>query len=169
MSVVPVGSESTPLTAVRKLLANCEAFQAWTGSADADEALDKIIYLSLDLNAVVPAVFAEVDFTSSSDYDVVADRYFRQSGAVTLYFRADVNPLYATSRSDAQLDFMNNMGLVIDDMKFLSGNPGFIKTSKISRAMGPIRSSIHEHQNENEEPDNVDDYFEVSYNIEWGP
>lgn len=155
------GMLSRPMALLQTLIANCAAFQTWTGTVDADEAASRI-YLVQEPEASVEYPFACI-YQGENSLSV-ADRggsrnFFSDSGDLGIFFTAEVSA--EDSDREAELVFGNAIGLILDDAKVLSGSGGYLDAHEFTRAWGP---GIVD---QDESADGVRRY-EVGYQVAWG-
>lgn len=157
----PAGMISRPKALLQTLIANCAAFQTWTGTVDADEAAGRI-YLVQEPESSAEYPFAVI--YDGDDLQSVADRggsrnFFTDSGDLGIFF-ADEVAADDTDR-EAELTFGNSVGLILDDAKPLSGSGGYLDATEFRKVWGP---GIVD---QDEATDGVRRY-EIGYQVAWG-
>ena len=167
MAVNPSGPESLPLMYLRELISYSDNFQTWTGEDSQGDALTRILYASTkDREIEHPMAF--VKFGDSFNAEAQAggiDTAFMggDSGNVNLVFEAKIGD-GITKEDEGVLDFMNQVGGVLEDIMDLSGSESggvvFLNVTGISRASGPRVVSLAD-------GDKQIDYYQVEYAINW--
>lgn len=169
MPVTPLSIESLPLLHLRNALSNVAAFRTWTGALSILEAFDDFIeYGSWDNVALDKSTFALIDYGGDEGFEqhaIATGGLFMPNGSLMLYFQSETAYSLVDERPDANIDFMNNVGLVLEGIMALSDSPGFLKVNGISRVYGPIGNNENE---VDEDGDSVTQYLEVAYKIDWG-
>jgi len=151
------------LTNLRTLLADCEAFRAWVGAADATEAKARIYRVAEDAaDATRPFALVAAGDDDDSEFDSAgAANFFAAAGSLILRFEADVRSKYSADDAKAEIDFSNQVGTVLAEMKALAGSGAYLNIREIDMTMPPARSSI-------EEQEAGDDYFQIELEVRWG-
>ena len=120
--VVPAGTLSLPLRNMRTLLANCAAFQAWTGTVGVPAAEVRVVERVED-DAAITRPFVLIGEDSWSEEEISSGQFTKGEGTIALLFEEDVAG--PTSIQEALYSLTNNVGLIWADMKTLSkGNVG---------------------------------------------
>jgi len=147
MPLTATGAFSLPLANLKTLLANCAAFQTWTGTADAAAAAARIDLFaeqtaSLTLPGAVVTWGAQNSYSSSKAFGGEGGTYER-TGTADIYFTSDLDTTYAEYAStldNLMLAFCNDIGEIMDDMDALAGRDTYLDVRGWDKVAGPMRS-----------------------------
>lgn len=148
----PAGTLSLAKSHLRAMLAACTAFQTWTGAADAAAALERIHYEGLPAPSGEERTLDE--WESLRPYAVIwmaeqggfrrdLDSWsdtgeFNASGRLMLRFeQACPDGHNEEPSSDANLQFSNSVGQIIDGLCALVGGAGYLAFTAIGVEFGP--------------------------------
>ncbi|MGA2032850.1 MAG: hypothetical protein ABSG68_11370 [Thermoguttaceae bacterium] len=156
----PLGSISLAQANLAATLADCPSFRAWLGLGPDDQAgaLAKIHFEGLpapDPAKAVNGTFAVADimalrpcaviYTAErqgflKELEAVGDAFeYRESGRLVLRLYQNAPESFDDEpTSDANLQFRNWVGRIIDDLCSLSGLPGYLGMLRLSLAAGPF-------------------------------
>lgn len=157
MPTNPTGYLSTPLAAMRDLVASSAAFQAWAGVADKAEALERVHLLVVPEGS--PRPLALIDFGDFARERVALTNriaWQQRSGSnLVVWFQADVAA--DAVEPDATLAFCNQVGAVWLDMETSAGqyDQKTFAANLIEMVVAPVR--IPEEQR-----NTAGDYFECA-------
>lgn len=170
MAVTPTGIFSTPLSALRTMLAGCKSFQTWVGAkATAELTIDEVAAQSIYLVAVpdphglsTKRPFACIRFDESDSFTAARDATFswRDDGSLTLIFEWDVTSAVADAVEDAELTFLNSVGGILADLCAASEAGGALMINRINKLAGPSRAG-------NEESRLGRDYYQAAFTVSW--
>ena len=165
MAETPSGLLSLPLTHLQTLLANCASFQTWVGADNVEEAKAKIHLIAIggdDFNRPFALIAQGDDWQSRADAGG-ASNWLQDSGSLLLLFEANIKSTYQDKNhyKDAELEFTNPIGTVLQDMKTLAGKSGYLTINEIRKKAGPMRSDPDEKATEG-------DYYQIIFDIAWG-
>lgn len=159
MPQTPSGLMSLPLDHLRRLVSACEAFQTWTGAADATEALEHIHMVELPQGDLVRP-FALIGFGDRWKSEQRSIQLYTKTGELFLMFEDDVAAADQASAADALFGFMNPMGDVVSEMLQLAGTDDYLNVLEMEMEVPPIR--------ENEEDAQIaEDYYNAIFNVVW--
>ncbi len=150
----PAGSISLAQEHLRTMLADCDAFRTWAGAADQAEALERIHHEGLPAPANHADVFTLAELQAYRPYAVVytgeengfsrtldaagGDFSFASSGQLKLRLYQDAPESCGDEpSSDANLQFKNAIGQILDDLCELAGQPGYLAFNQITLDNGP--------------------------------
>lgn len=160
MPVTPAGMLSLPLANLRTALSRCVAFQTWTGAANEAAAL---AYISLvEKGSSLTGKFAVVDDgTEYTGESITSGATFHEEGSLALIFQGNVHTDYANSEVDAQLEFTNAIGAILEELiTYCGNNRDVFSISKFSKIFGPWRSDDEERNADN-------DYMQMGFWVGW--
>lgn len=160
MPVTPSGMLSLPLANLRTALSNCTAFQTWVGAANAAAAL---AYISLvEKGSSLTGKFAVIDDgTKYSGERLTSGATFHEEGSLALIFQGNVHTDYATSEVDAQMEFTNSVGAILEELiTYCGNNSNVFNIAKFSKIFGPWRS-------DDEERNAGNDYIQMGFWLNW--
>jgi len=166
MAVTPTGPLSLPIYNLQTLLANCSAWQMWLGVSTVAAARART-YMAYVSASSLTRPFAVITQGDSWSYNMIAGgarNHFQEGGSLVLMFEAGVSVAYQAEAAvdDAALEFLNNVGGVIDDMSELAGSGGYLSIQRIMQRDPPERNF----PNRSGEGDH---FHWMSFNVEWGP
>lgn len=142
----PTGMLSLPLSYLRDALADCAAFQAWTGAANATEAKGSIAYVSAPSSLDLP--FAVVGF-GPSDHALRGRgglrNAFDSSGDLRLDFWGSVASSDLADEGDEALGFLSTVGAILGELLELAGQAGYLDIVGVSVGE-PMRPAEEEAQ-----------------------
>ena len=180
MSVTPSGSISLPLENLAVLLAACPAFQAWVNAPNAQRARNSIYLVARPAGSAVRpfALIHQTGAARSWAATRIADGaagMYTKAGALGIFFEAGVSPEYQPDEreADAELEFTNAVGAIIDGLLDLAGTAGYIAIRDVRKAVGPVRaSSIEENTIDAAQPDSMQEqsngcYYQIAFEITW--
>jgi hypothetical protein len=193
MAVTPSGMLSLPMECLRVLLANCTAWQSWTGTANATlakariylhdipaPAADEGSYTASELQTIRP--FARIDdwmpergfgdepWKSSR----VAERSaFRTTGKLVLDFSDDVDASDTANATDTKLRFTNRVGGVIEELLGKAGSSDYLSVGDLAAGVAPIGIlSIEVYQgylrSDQAETDAQGEHTRMQFLVHWG-
>lgn len=159
MPQTPSGLMSLPLSHLRRLVSECEAFQTWTGAADATEALEHIHLVELPQGDLVRP-FALIGFGARWKTEQRSVQLYTKTGELFLMFEADVADADQASAADAIFGFMNPLGDVVSEMLEKAGTDDYLNVIELEMEEPPLR--------ENEEDAQLnEDYYNAIFNVVW--
>jgi hypothetical protein len=180
MPVTASGIVSLPLENLRILVANCDAFQTWTESADVATAKTRLHliaplaedgrkFTAEELASLRP--FAVIDEWRApggrqGGGSWVMDRHalggYTPSGKLILTFEDAVADEDKDNHDEARLQFMNQLGAVLNEMLDLGGgDTDYLSIHRIERWDFYARSDETEKTPQG-------DFYWASYLIDWG-
>lgn len=180
MPVTASGIVSLPLEKLRTIIANCAAFQAWTGTADVAEATTRLHLIgpkAEDGRKFTAEELAELrPFGVIDEWRVpgrpgggawVMDRHaqggYTPSGKLLLTFEDAVADDDSGNPDEARLAFMNRLGDVINEMLLLGGgDTEYLSIHRVERWEYYARGDETEAAPQG-------DFYWASYVIDWGP
>lgn len=135
-AATPSGIYSLLLVDLKALVAACPSFQAWTGAADAAEALASIHRVAVDrdtatLPYAVVAHFDDADFESTLE----------GRGSLALRFVGEVEQ---PDVADAETEFTNQVGAVLGELLALAGLDGRMFVRHVRSLGAPVAPSEDE-------------------------
>jgi hypothetical protein len=160
MPVTPTGMLSLPLANLRTALSNCAAFRTWVGAADATAAL---AYISLvEKGGSLTGKFAVIDDgTEYMGERTSSGATFHEEGSLALIFQGNVHADNANSEVDAQFEFTNSVGAILEELiEYCGNNSNVFNISKFSKIFGPWRA-------DDEERNAGNDYIQMGFWIGW--
>jgi hypothetical protein len=177
------GPLSLPLTNMRTLLANCSAWQTWTGAASAAEALEHIHLLAVDQpreddedrpwSSIRPFAVIGLDlpeFWAAEKHSGGAAGGFVRSGNLLVSFEDNVDDQIKDNYREALVRFLNNVGDVIIDLigspgvsAGLSGTGTYLHLTGLTVKEGPHRADRDELANTD-----LGDYQAITLGVSWG-
>ena len=115
------GFFSVPLESLRTLLANTEAFQEFVGAANVTEALEKAFVWYTPVEGSMHSALASItwkngDWSATREANNSGQANFDFNTALTIIFEKKYDEVTAAN----QMDFMNQLGAIINDMMGLS-------------------------------------------------
>jgi hypothetical protein len=123
LTVTPTGPLSLPYVLLAQLIAASTNYQTWCGNpGNASAAFNTVVWPYIDLRTTQASVpFALI--TSSDQLHQSMERgTFAQEGELFLQFFQLPNPSL-TYPGDLLLDFLNNLGAILEDMLNAARNP----------------------------------------------
>ena len=162
-NVTATGILSVPLELIRTHIAACAAFQSWVNEADATQAKKRVHIVAFDPDTK-DWPFAHVYFTEDWQSVSIAGGaafFFDNTRSVDVHFEAEVPAELADDPDDAMLDFLNNIGAIIEDMQEYAGQAGYAAITSIRQIEAPWRS-------DDDDVVTDGDIQGVTYRIEWG-
>lgn len=156
-TLTPIGILSSPLVAMRAMIAGSSAFQAWVGVTDT-VAAEAHIHL-LVAPAEAPRPYALIDFGDFARERVALANGItwqqRPGSNVVIWFQADVSP--GAEEPEATIAFCNAVGAVWQDLERASGIYGqkTLAANLIELVVAPVRI-------EAERRATAGDYFECA-------
>jgi len=156
-----------PVENLRALLAASAAFQTLVGAANATEAKAHIYSPALPQSAIAAArPFALLSTGQRWRADRIAETAHRLTGSLMWLLEADVPEAHA-GKTAAALEAAENwfcvlVGDILYEMLVLSGTPGYLPLVNVGLLDGPARSGLL-----NKDADG--DYYQVVYELDWGP
>lgn len=130
--------------AARSMLADCPAWQSQCGAVDADAAAERIYHQRLpppenqrhfDLadELVHLRPYAEVFVWPKEGYELseVAEGAFAASGSVLLQLVRDVPEIYEDDPQDAEVDWTNTIGAIMEELIDRSRTAGFLALNRL--------------------------------------
>ena len=150
----PAGCLSLAESYLKTMLANVPAFQTWAGAADVAAALLKIHLEGLpkpadgadshtraELEAYRPyaVIWMAEDNGLTLEHDATGALFgFTDSGRLMLRLEQDCpDGVGDQPSSDANLQFKNSIGLIVDGLCALAGTAGYLAFERISVFDGP--------------------------------
>ena len=149
MAVVGTGAFCLPLENLRTLLANCSAFQTWTGTANATAAKARISLFAENIDTLPTATItwgAQNNYASDKAFGGEGGTYIR-GGNADIFFIGDLESTYAAyedTLDDLMLDFCNGIGAIMDDLDELAGTDAYLDVTGWQKVGGPMRSGKEE-------------------------
>ena len=171
MALAAAGSLSLPLEHLESIVSFSSTFQTWVGEITPAAAKAHFFMASM-LGAAVKAgrPFAFADIGEEFAKRKVAgggNNVYIEEGGLYLLFEGAVPVEYKDNQRDAQMNFTNTVGQIIDDIAALSGGEDvpsgtcFYNITEINMISPPMRSEKKIRKKEG-------DYFEIWYNIMHG-
>lgn len=142
----PSDSISTILETLKNSLGDASTFRTWVGASgsDAQEQARKRVYKQalpppesgpthtlIELQTYRPFViisffrFAREQVATSSNFE------WENNGELLLHFEQDVPPEIADNHAEIGVQFMNNLGGILDDLCDLAGQGGYLAFTEI--------------------------------------
>ena len=156
MAVTPSGSVSLPLSYARTQLANCSAFQTWTGTASVAAALAKIYVVVATTGYTLPV--AVIEWNGDFGYEISGRgtrNFYDQTGSLNILFRGSVDSDH--NEFDAAMTFTNSIGAIVEDFNELSGQAGYLDVDNLT--MNEFRRP------EDDEKETYGDFYETSWTV----
>lgn len=141
--VVPEGMFGENLSSMESLVAASARFQTWTGSANATEAAEHVYLIWVpgdDLTGNLPWSSVDIGVVNANAIDAAPT--FRDTLGLMVDFRAEAT--YLDSPRNSALDFMNDVGVILQELKDGLGDLPELRVSGIELEFGPGRSSVVE-------------------------
>lgn len=162
MAEIPSGHWSLALTNLQELLANVTAFQTWVGEITPEAAKDHI-YLIASESAVRPfALISQGDaFGFRAIGGGVTEHYYAH-GSLKLRFSGAVSTPYINDAKNAELEYTNAIGAILQGMVEMSGEDAYMLFYNLDKIYGPQRNARDERNSSGE-------YFDSEFNVPWGP
>ena len=142
MSVSPAGVWSTCLSEAEDLFANSSDFQTWVSENDAASAKDHIYLVGVSK----PGITRPYIRISQGEWQ--ADRvaggargHYDYSGSFIVKFEASITAAYVSGFEDAEFEFTNPVGNIIQDVLNLAGSDGYLPLSGFRKLEGPSHTS----------------------------
>lgn len=146
MPVTPTGPLSGPLEHARTLLANCPTWQAWTATANPSAAAAKVHlvgqeapsggWTKANLQAARPWAIIDLDPGTEAFKATAFNRH--RSGRILVGFEREIPAEYASSYPDAQIDFQNGLGAIVQEMfGLVTGDGAYLRVKNITLVEGP--------------------------------
>lgn len=140
--VTPSGLFSLPLTRLQTLIAASDAFQTWTGTANATEAAARVHLIEAPLVGDNAVNFPCVTIWPGDAHELRrvaggARNHFIDAGSVIAWFEAAITADYQNDPRNAHLEFMNNVGAVLEDLIALAGSDTYLNVTEIGLDYGP--------------------------------
>lgn len=149
-TVTATGEYSIPLTAMRDMLADVTAWQAWVGAPNAAEAKSSIHLVAFNPETTKrpTSTFAHIYTDDDWEAEAIAggaSHIFSITRSLVLVIEAEVPKQFAGDgqEDDAFLDFLNHIGAVRSGLGTLAGQGGYIAIERFSFADAPWRSEVH--------------------------
>lgn len=174
VTTTPLGAISLAQDYLRKTLADCATWRTWVGAIDQAQSLNRVhlvgiappsgdIYTRSELERKRP--FAIVAMSPEGGFSArhIAGggvREYGQSGAISIQIVDDVQREIAENFAEIDIRFNNNVGQIIDEMKVLSGQAGYLAIDTLEVESGPFRS--HE-----DEESGVGDLIAIDLRVTW--
>jgi hypothetical protein len=164
--ILPTGTLSLPVAALRQMLAESPAFQSWVEADDEDEAFASIYVLSTPKNPPLPFALIDLGDWSRERVAVQNARRFQTSpgSRLVVYFRAAPRPADEgePDEPDAAFDFMNALAAIIDDLEQRAGihRDRTLAITEITLAAAPARIPTSKRAT-------AGDYYEAAFTIQW--
>jgi|GEM_PF-1789324 len=150
----PAGCISLAQHYLRQMLANCAAVRTWLGVDDEEGALARIHHEGLPKPADNAVEHTRAELIAYRPYAVVftaesggltlnhdaggAAFEFAESGRLTVRLYQNCPDEYGDEpSSDANLQFKNSVGLIMDGLAALSGTAGYLAFDRLGLADGP--------------------------------
>lgn len=180
----PLGCISMAEERLRNMLAACHAFQAWTGTADAGAAKDRI-YLECQPDPFIDdderdGNFSLAELQDRRPFAIVWTMSYEiavvgspatptQRGVLRMRFEDNVPQQYARNFSEAYRQFCNTIGLILQSNE--QGRPGLMellsKCPPEHLDFQGINFLAHEHTPESVKPTQGDAQA-MEFEIPWG-
>ena len=68
----------------------------------------------------------------------------------------------ASDHEDAEISFLNTIGDIVAEMEALAGRDEYLNITLLRGSDGPTRSS-------RQEQTLTEDYYQIGFDVEWGP
>ena len=163
MSVTPEGIFAEPMAGIREMIAYLTDWQAWTGSADAAEALDRIYLSSAPSEFDWPVCIIDLSDDFISERVGIQDGgHYQHDGIMSVWFSDDVKG--DEDDDDAILAFINNYGKVwaglLNIAAVLTASDYRINIQTIRHALPPTRTDPEHRESHG-------DFVEAAMAIRW--
>ena len=161
MATAPDGIWSNVLYNAQTLLANSANFRTWVGAADVAEARNSIHMVAYESESPTRpfAIVAEGrEWGFEMDAGGAGFTYMA-TGIVAVTFEASITE---ASEPDAQFEFTNPVGKIIDDCLALAGTDGLLAVHGFSKTYGPSRPSERDDAAQG-------NYYRAKFDFAWGP
>lgn len=182
MSVAAAGALAKPFEGVAILIAACPSFQSAVDAADAAEALTRVFYPELTLRPEIevddtdeeievateaipvrPWCIITNDQQCEFQYDFNTKR---AHGSLIVSFEFPIDPETPEDSPDALFEFVNLIGLILDEMGERAGTPNgpdawYWNVTLATTITPPSRCSWKEN------PDPTDMFYGASFKIDW--
>ncbi len=142
MALSAAGAITLPLENLRTLIANCTAFQTWTGTADAAEAKTRIeLFAATCSTLTLPA--AAIDFAAPNNFWQAQKQFdgsvplFVRTGSADISFEMEITEAYRDDPEQSYMELANDIGGIIDDMLELAGTDEYLMLTGLSVKAGP--------------------------------
>jgi hypothetical protein len=159
MTVTATGVISVPLSALRTMVSQSATFQTWVGAANAAAALASIHMVGL-AEADVARPFALVTLGDNWRRTYAGTNRFTMNGELFLVLEGEVDAANVDDFADAEFEFTNTVGGIIEDLEALSESEALIVQS-IRVQDAPQRSWRDEKASEGE-------YYNCVFAFEYG-
>jgi hypothetical protein len=141
---------SKAMEGAKILLADSTTFQAITGAADAEEA-KAFIHLAAyvpDAGAFVRP-FALVSSQGADSCKRIGTGAWNDSGTFKILIEREIPAAYQADdqQTGAELEFKNQIGEIIEEIRDLSNQPGYLILRQIRMTDGPFRYAAEELKN----------------------
>lgn len=163
MTLSYTGGMTSPVDAMRTLIANSSTFQDWVDADDATEAKAFIFLFEMLESAIVfPSVIISMDKWKSNGYaSSSTGTLFINSGSLIVQFQGLAPESYVASSENGIVWWLNQMESILDDMRSLSATGGYLDIKNIESTFGPARfDETRRHQG--------GDVIQQIFNITWG-
>ena len=142
MTTTPTGLLATPLHAMQAMLAQCQSFQTWTGSADATAALARAHIIEPDDGTVNhPFAVLAWDNASWASVGAGAGLQFQPKGEIRILLEAATDPADANLSQEPAWKFSNTVGAIIAELLDQAGTSGQLYVTNLALEENPSRVS----------------------------
>lgn len=160
------GAITTPLDRLKTLVANCAAWQDWTGAGSAADAED---YIYIMVSATVQYPYCVIHWPGgwSAQPMAAGEGYaWNREGQATLNFTALLpdNLRGDENAEAAALHVANQVGDVLEDLMDLSATSGYINVNSISAPRGVQRPTKDQGRGETAQ----DAWLRLPVQVGWG-
>lgn len=141
MAVSPSGGITKPFDHMRTLLADCDAFQTWVNETTAADAKTHVgIFHADEADITLPhcVVRWPGGFNMVKEFGGGINLFVRD-GVMDVYFEDNIPSAYQgeTNLDDAALNFLNDIGAILDDLDDLAGTGTYLNVTSVSIPEGP--------------------------------
>lgn len=143
MSVVPTGPISLLFKHLQDQFADSSAFQTWVGHPGNAATAIGHAHVMADDDPDRPFVM----ITPGEDFSPIRIgeiNTFHTVGNIEVFFVAEVSAENAGNHTDAFYEFTNPVGAILDGIKALSGQAGYLNITSMALEAGPMRASEEE-------------------------
>lgn len=142
MAETPSGMLSGPMDEMRTLLANCSAFQTWTGVMNATAAKSYIQIVGAAIADEPELPFARISLHDDWSMEKVATGSWIENGALELAFFSEITEANVDTPIDESFEHLNEIGAIFANIQSLSGSDAYLEVTRISKSeMGVIDPS----------------------------
>lgn len=142
MSVTPAGVLSKNLSNAKDLFAASSDFQSWVDVETAAAAKAYIHLVGVSKTSITrPFLRLSQGSEWAADYAAGGARnHFLYSGSIYAYFEASISAAYVSGYEDAEFEFTNSVGNILQDVLNLSASDGYLPVKNIRKIEGPTRT-----------------------------